>query len=159
MSKTSKGGNVIRTVTEIAQPLADELGLELWDVRFVKEGAEHYLRVFIDKPEGISIDDCVNMSHALDKPLDDADPISVSYTLEVSSPGAERELARPEHFEKYIGEKIQVRFVRPQEGKRDYKGILTDYNDGNITFTSEEGKTFVFEKKEASFVRADDFDF
>ena len=96
MTNKKHGGNVTQTVREIAEPLAAELGLRVWDVRFVKEGAEHYLRIFIDRDEGVSIDDCVDMTHAIDGPLDETDPISVSYTLEVSSPGAERPLTRDE---------------------------------------------------------------
>ena len=85
----------VGTVWNIAQPLAEELGLILWDVRFQKEGAEWYLRIFIDKQDGgIGIEDCVNMSHALDEPLDEADPIDRSYSLQVSSPGIERELTK-----------------------------------------------------------------
>lgn len=158
MSKTSKGGSVTGIVRNIAAPIAEGLGLTLWDVRFVKEGAEHYLRVYIDKDGGVSIDDCVNMSHALDGPLDEADPIAVGYILEVSSPGAERDLVREEHFQQYIGAPVNVRFIRPLDGKRDYKGTLEDYDNGNVTLKTEEGKTVVFQKKEASFVRLDDFD-
>ena len=158
MSKQHKGGNVTRTVREIAEPFARELGLEIWDVEFVKEGAEHYLRIYIARPEGVSIDDCVNMTHALDKPLDDADPIDGNYILEVSSPGAERPLKRDEHFEKYIGSRVMVKLIRPLDGVREFKGTLDDYDGGDITFTSDEGKTFVFKKKEASYVKLDDFD-
>ncbi len=157
MAKAKKGGNVTKTVWEIAEPIAAELGLSIWDVRFVKEGAEHYLRIFIDKEEGISIDDCVDMTHAIDKPLDDADPISVSYILEVSSPGAERLLTRDEHFEKYIGKNVWVKLIRPLDGEREFKGVLDSYENGDIAFTSHEGRSFVFNKKEASFVKADDF--
>ena len=78
-----KGGNTVAQVWELAKPLAEELGLTLWDVRFVKEGAQWYLRIFIDKEDGVGIDDCVAMSHAIDKPLDELDPISQAYCLEV----------------------------------------------------------------------------
>lgn len=150
--------NVTRTVRDIAEPFARELGLEIWDVQFVKEGAEHYLRIFIDKPDGISIDDCVNLTHALDKPLDDADPISVPYILEVSSPGAERPLKRDEHFLQYIGSPVMVKLIRPRDGKREFKGTLDGYENGSITFTPAGGEPFVFNKKEASYVKLDDFD-
>ena len=156
--KTSKGGNVVKAVWEIAQPIADELGLSLWDIRFVKEGADHYLRIYIDKDGGISIDDCVNMSHAIDKPLDDADPIDCSYCLEVSSPGAERTLLRDEHFLAYINEKIKVKLIRPVDNCREFSGVLKEYDSGTITMVSHDGKTLVFNKKEASYVKADDFD-
>ncbi len=155
--KSSKGGNVVNAVREIAEPIAKDLGLELWDVRFVKEGADHYLRIFIDKEGGVSIDDCVDMSHAIDGPLDDADPIDCSYCLEVSSPGAERALTRDEHFEKYVGDKIKVKLIRAVDGIREFAGVLSAYEGGNITMETEEGKTIVFNKKEASYVKLDDF--
>lgn len=158
MANQKRGGNVTQTVWELAEPLAAELGLSIWDVRFVKEGAEHYLRIFIDKEEGVSIDDCVDMTHAIDGPLDELDPISVSYTLEVSSPGAERALTRPEHFERYVGAPVLLKLIRPLEGKREWKGTLEGYDNGDVTFASDEGKTFVFNKKEASYVKLDDFD-
>ena len=158
MANKKHGGNVTQTVREIAEPLAAELGLRIWDVRFVKEGAEHYLRIFIDKDEGVSIDDCVDMTHAIDGPLDEADPISVSDTLEVSSPGAERPLTRDEHFEQFLGAPIMVKLIRPLDGQREWKGTLEGYDDGNVTIATTEGRSFVFHKKEASYVKLDDFD-
>lgn len=154
----AKGGNTVKAVWEIAEPLAAELGLSIWDVRFLKEGSQWYLRVFIDKEGGVGIDDCVNLSHAIDGPLDEANPIEQAYILEVSSPGVERELVRDEHFEKYIGEKIKVKMIRPIEGKREFSGILESYEDGNITIRLEYESGFTFTKKEASFVKLDDFD-
>ena len=85
-------------IRALAAPIAKELGYDLWDVRFVKEGAEWYLRIFIDKPDGIGIDDCVAMSRAINDPLDRLDPIDQAYCLEVCSPGLNRELTRDEHF-------------------------------------------------------------
>ncbi len=154
----AKGGNTVKTVWEIAEPLAAELGLSIWDVRFLKEGSQWYLRVFIDKEGGVGIDDCVNLSHAIDGPLDEANPIEQAYILEVSSPGVERDLVRDEHFTKYIGEKIKVKMIRPVEGKREFSGILESYDDGNITIRLEDESGFTFTKKEASFVKLDDFD-
>lgn len=151
-------GKVETTVREIVEPYAKELGLSIWDVEFVKEGADHYLRIYIDKEGGVGIDDCVDLSHAVDGPLDAADPIDCSYCLEVSSPGVERTLKTDEHFAAYVGEKVMVKLIRPVDGVREFKGILKDYDKGNITFESSEGKSIVFNKKEASFVKADDFD-
>ena len=104
----AKGGNTVKTVWEIVEPFAQELGLKIWDVRFLKEGSSWYLRIFIDKDGGVSIDDCVDLTHAINKPLDEADPIEQAYFLEVSSPGVERDLVRDEHFTAYIGEKIKL---------------------------------------------------
>ena len=154
----AKGKNTVSLVWEMAEPLAQEIGLSIWDVRFLKEGADWYLRIFIDKEGGVSIDDCVDMPHAINKPLDDSDPIDQAYFLEVSSPGVERDLVRDEHFSAYVGEKIKVKMIRPVEGKREFSGILEDYNDGNITIRMSDESGFTFTKKEASWIKADDFD-
>ena len=154
----AKGGNTVKTVWDIVEPFAEELGLKIWDVRFLKEGSSWYLRIFIDKDGGVSIDDCVDLTHAINKPLDEADPIEQAYFLEVSSPGVERDLVRDEHFEAYIGEKIKVKMIRPVEGKREFSGILADYSDGNITISLDDESGFTFTKKEASWIKVDDFD-
>lgn len=156
----SKGkGNTVRIVWDIAQPIAEKLGLILWDVRFVKEGASWYLRVFIDKDGGVGIDDCVNMSHALNDPLDEADPIEQSYCLEVSSPGVERELKRDEHFLKMLGSKIKIRLIRPDENKqREFSGVLKKYENSVITVEGENGEEKSFDKKDTAWVRTDDFE-
>lgn len=157
MASKKKGGSTVNTVWQLAQPIAESLGLELWDVRFEKEGADWFLRIFIDKDGGVSIDDCVEMSHAVDKPLDESDPIEQSYCLEVSSPGVERDLKRDEHFEKCLGEKIMVKLIRPVDGQREFKGILESYDNGNFELLTEEGTKLMINKKEASYVKLDDF--
>ncbi|MGN1444141.1 MAG: ribosome maturation factor RimP [Acutalibacteraceae bacterium] len=153
----AKGGNTVAAVRAIAEPIAKQLGLNIWDIRFLKEGTTWYLRIFIDKQGGVSIDDCVEMTHAINKPLDEADPIEQAYCLEVSSPGIERELTRDEHFLKCIGQKIMVKTIRPIDGKRDFKGVLESYDNGNIGFRADDGSGFAFTKKEVSFVKLDDF--
>ncbi len=157
MASKGKGGNTVKTVWEIAEPIANGLGYELWDVRFEKEGADWFLRVFIDKEDGISINDCVDMSHAIDKPLDEADPIEQSYCLEVSSPGIERDLKRDTHFEKCEGQKIMVKLIRPVDGEREFKGILGKYENGIFELCLEDGRTLMINKKETSYVKLDDF--
>ena len=157
MPSKGKGGATVSAVWEIAEPIAQSIGLELWDVRFEKEGASWYLRVFIDKEGGVSIDDCVDMSHALDKPLDDADPIEQSYCLEVSSPGIERDLKREEHFLKCMGMKVKVKLIRPVEGRREFSGVLESYDNGNIQITLDDGSGIMINKKEASYIKLDDF--
>ena len=120
-------GNVADVVREMARPIAASLGLDLWDVRYVKEGADWFLRIFIDRPEGVSLDDCTAMSHAVDGPLDELDPIPQSYSLEVCSPGINRQLTRPEHFEAFLGAPVRVRLIRPMEdGTRVLSGELED---------------------------------
>ena len=153
-----KGGNTVAAVWEIAEPIAEQLGLDIWDIRFVKEGTDWFLRIFIDKEGGVGITDCENMSRAIDKPLDDADPIEQSYCLEVSSPGVERELVRDEHFTQNIGEKIKVKMIRPVDGKREFSGILESYEGGNVTLRAEDESGITFTKKEASWIKLDDFD-
>lgn len=153
-----KKKNTVSVVWDIAKPLADELGLVLWDVRFQKEGVNWYLRIIVDREDRpVDIDDCVNMSHAIDEPLDRLDPIEQSYSLQVQSPGIERELTRDFHFKKYLGEKIMVKFIHALNGKREYKGTLASYDNGNISMTLENGETVEFNKKEASWVKLDDF--
>lgn len=153
-----KKKSTVETVWELAEPIAQSLGLILWDVRFVKEGTDWILRIIIDKAsESVGIDDCVAMSQALDVPLDEADPIDRSYSLQVQSPGIERELNRDFHFTENIGEKIMVRFIRALDGCREYKGKLTDYQNGTVTLEKENGEALTFEKKDTSWIKLDDF--
>ena len=152
--------NTVSLVWDIAEPIAEELGLILWDVLFEKEGANYYLRIIIDKEEGVGIDDCVNMSHAIDGPLDREDPIDRQYNLQVSSPGIERKLTRPFHFDYAMGEKIILKLIRPWEGKREFKGTLVDYSEnGDVTIAFDEENTMTAEKKEIAWVKLDDFSF
>lgn len=150
-------GGVAAVCREIAQPFADQLGLSIWDVRFVKEGADWYLRVIIDKPDGVDINDCVDMTHLLSPALDKADPIAQSYCLEVMSPGVERELTRPEHFEAFEGMPVTVRLIRPDEsGQREFVGILLGAPDGNVAIQTEDDNTRMFSRKEIAAVNAVD---
>ena len=154
-----KGGNTVNAVWEIAEPIAEELGLVIWDIRFVKEGADWFLRIFIDKDGGVGITDCENMSRAIDKPLDEADPIEQSYCLEVSSPGLERELTRESHFEACKGEKIKVKMIRAIDGVREFSGILESSEGMSIVLRLEDGSAMNIEKKETSYIKLDDFNF
>lgn len=158
LSSMGKGGNTVAAVWALAEPLAQQLGLTLWDIRFVKEGASWYLRVFVEKEGGVSVDDCVAMSHALDGPLDETDPIEQNYYLEVSSPGLERELTRDEHFQALLGARIKVRLIRPVDQVRDFTGELLSFDNGAITLLLENGTQMQLQKKEASWIRLDDAD-
>jgi ribosome maturation factor RimP len=158
LSGNSKGGNTIAAVWKIVEPYAKELELEIWDIQFVKEGATHYLRIFIDREGEVGIDDCVNLSHAIDKPLDDEDPIENSYCLEVSSPGLQRALTRPQHFEKLKGQKIRIKTIRAVEGTREFCGTLCGYDNGEITIVQESDEVKIFNKKDTAWVRLDDFE-
>ncbi|MBR3553783.1 MAG: ribosome maturation factor RimP [Clostridia bacterium] len=152
----AKGGSTVQAVTALALPVAEQLGVSIWDVRFEKEDAGWYLRIFIDKSGGVSIDDCVDFTHAINGPLDDADLIEQAYCLEVSSPGLERELKRDAHFEQCIGEKIRLKTIRPVDGEREFSGTLAGYADGVVTLQGENGARN-FPKKDLAWVRLDDF--
>ena len=147
-------GNTVAVCTRLAQPVAEELGLQLWDVRFVKEGADWYLRFFIDREGGVTIDDCEEMSRRMDKLLDEADPIACSYCLEVSSPGVERELSRPEHFEQFLGWPVKVRTIRPVDGVREFVGLLERWDGGtaSLEIEEEDGCCHVFFRKDVASV-------
>ena len=125
--------NSAERVYELIKDAVAAEGVELWDVRFLKEGASWYLRVFIDKPEGISIDDCTNVSHAIDPIIDEADPIDVSYYLEVCSPGIERELTRRRHYEESVGKSVRLKLYKACDGKKELTGTLENVGEDSIT--------------------------
>lgn len=153
MAGKGKGGNTVKLVSDIVTPIATEMGFSIWDIRYEKEGTSFYLRIFIDKDGGVNIDDCEKFSRAIDPLLDEADPISESYFLEVSSPGIERELVKPEHFRQFIGSLVHVRFIRPIEGERDFVGNLAGIEGDEISVLLDEESEMVFKKSEAAFVK------
>lgn len=126
------GNPTAERVRGLIEQTVTELGCSLWDVRFVKEGASWYLRIFIDKEGGVSIDDCTEVSHAVDPILDEADPISVSYYLEVCSPGLNRELREEKQFRAFLGSPVALTLYRAENGSKTVRGILTDYRDGPV---------------------------
>ena len=130
-------------VRELCLPVCAELGLDLWDVEYVKEGADYILRITIDSAEGVTIDDCERMTRAIDPILDEDDPIENSYRLEVSSPGVERTLSRPEHFAAMMGAEVEVKLFSPVNGSKTHRGTLSAYDGGDVTVTSgEDSVTF-----------------
>ena len=150
--------NVVSLVTPLAEQVAGELGYIVWDIDYVKEGTEWFLRIDIDKDGGVSIDDCVDFTHAINKPLDEADPIEQAYCLEVSSPGIERELVRDEHFEKSLGKKVMLKTIRPVDGEREFKGILEAFDGAAVTVKVNDESGKVFTVKETAWIKLDDFD-
>ena len=132
--------STVEKAYELAKPLAESLGVSIWDVVFEKEGASWYLRIFIDKDEGINIDDCEAFSRPFNKILDEKDFIDQSYIFEVGSPGIGRELKRPEHFEKYIGSPVRVRLIRAADGLKEIIGLLKEYNKDSILVDEKEIK-------------------
>ncbi|MGN0502382.1 MAG: ribosome maturation factor RimP [Ruminococcus sp.] len=156
----SKGGVTVSKVRELCEPIVKDFGLSLWDVRYVKEGADRYLRIFIDKEGGVDITDCEKVSRAINTPLDELDPIENAYCLEVCSPGIERELVRDEHFMQFIGADIMVKMRRPIEGiGKDFCGVLKGYDNGMVTISDHSGENEVtISKKDAAWIKLDDFD-
>lgn len=136
----------------LAEPLVAENGCTLWDVEYVREGGEWYLRLYIDKEGGVDIDDCERISRAVDPILDEKDPISESYRFEVCSAGLERTLKRPSDFARYIGQKILVKLYCPKDGLKEYPCTLLGYEDGNVT-VSYAGRDLTFTKAEVAMVR------
>lgn len=120
-------------VEALARPVVEELGCELWSVEYVREAGTWYLRVFIDKEGGVGINDCEQISRRLDPILDEEDPIPESYVFEVGSAGAERELKRPSDFERFMGSEVSVKLFTAFEGKKEFIGKLTGYENGDVT--------------------------
>lgn len=143
---------VTEVVTALAVPIVQAQGCQLWDVEYVKEAGTWYLRVFIDKDGGVSIDDCEAVSRPLSDALDEADPIEGSYTLEVGSAGIDRVLRRPEHFAAYLGSEVEVRLYRAREGRKELVGKLLSYENGGVTLELD-GAPVALEKKEIAQVR------
>lgn len=143
---------VTDTVAQLALPFVESAGCSLWDVEYVKEAGEWFLRIYIDKEGGVSIEDCEAVSRPLSDKLDEADPIEGSYTLEVGSAGIDRVLRKSEHFAAFLGSEVEVRLYRAREGKKEYVGLLRGYADGGVTL-EEGGGTITFEKKDIAQVR------
>lgn len=140
---------VTELTADLAAPIAAEQGCTLWDVEYVKEAGTWILRVYIDKEGGVSINDCEAVSRPLSDKLDEIDPIEGSYTLEVSSAGADRVLKKPEHFAAFLGDPVDVRLYRAMDGRKEYTGVLAGYENGDVTL--EDGTKF--EKKDVAQVR------
>ena len=124
---------ITQQVWALAQPVVEQLGLRLWDVEYVREGADWFLRLYIDKDGPVDIEDCVQVSRAMDPILDEADPIPDSYNFEVCSAGCERVLKRPGDFQQFLGSKVLVKLYRPRDGKKEFIGALKGYDDGTVT--------------------------
>ena len=151
-----KGRDINMKITEqvasFAQPIVEAAGCRLWDVEYVREGSERYLRLYIDKQGGIDIDDCERIHRAMDPILDEKDPISESYHFEVCSAGLERALKRPTDFAEFMNSPVLVKLYRPRNGWKELPGILRGYENGRVTV--EAGKeTITFEKSEVALVR------
>ena len=143
---------VTEQVAAFAEPVVQEHGCELWDVEYVREGSEYFLRLYIDKEGGVDIDDCEAISRAMDPILDEKDPVPGSYHFEVCSAGLERALKRPGDFERFMGSPITVKLYRPYNGLKELPCVLRGYDSGKLTV--ESGKeTITFEKSQVALVR------
>ena len=143
---------VTELVAQFAKPVVESHGCELWDVEYVREGSDYFLRLYLDKDGGVDITDCEAISRAVDPILDEKDPIPESYTFEVCSAGLERALKRPSDFEQFLGSAITVKLYRPRNGLKEIPCTLTGYEDGRITVLSGK-ETITFEKSEVALVR------
>ena len=139
-------------VYDLALPVAERQGVEIWDVEYLREAGQWFLRVYIDKPEGIGISDCEAFSRELDPILDKEDPIEESYVFEVSSAGAERQLKRPGDFERFMGENVEVKLYKAYEGRKELVGKLAGYENGDVT-VSVGGKELRFDADTVAQVR------
>ena len=132
-------------------PIVEANGCEIYDVEYVKEGSDWYLRAYIDKPDGVNIVDCENVSRAFSEKLDEEDFIPDAYILEVSSPGLGRALRKDRHLEKSLGEEVELRTYKPIDKQKEFVGILKSYDKDTITIEIENGS----ETKDMVFARAD----
>ena len=139
-------------IAEIAAPIVEEEGCSLWDVEYVREAGAWYLRIYIDREGGVSIEDCERISRRLDPILDEEDPIPDSYVFEVGSAGADRELKRPGDFEQFMGDEVEVRLYRPVEGSKQHVGTLCGYENGRVII-SRNGSPLSFDKDQIAQVR------
>ena len=137
----------------LVSPILDERGWELVDVEFVKEGSNWYLRAYIDKPGGITVDDCEIVSRALEAKLDSENVISEAYILEVSSPGLGRAIRKDKDFVRNEGKEIELRLYKPFEHEKEWRGVLTGWNADSVTITVEDDRVIVFARKDLALVR------
>ena len=143
---------ITEQVWAFAEPVVQAHGCSLWDVEYVKEGGDWFLRLYIDKEGGVDINDCEAISRAVDPILDEKDPIPDSYSFEVCSAGLERELKRPSDFAQFLGSAVTVKLYKPVNGMKEQAGTLVSYEDGAVTI--RQGETEVrFEKPEVAQVR------
>ena len=143
---------VTEIVAELAAPAVEQAGCELWDVEYVREAGTWFLRLYLDKEGGVDIMDCENVSRVVSDLLDEADPIEGSYTIEVSSAGAERVLKRPGDFERFMGSAVLVKLYKNKDGRKEFAGHLAGYEDGAITLTVGK-QTLTFQKDEVAMCR------
>ena len=137
---------------QLLVPIVEKYGVGIYDVEYVKEGSDWYLRAYIDKPEGVNINDCENVSRALSDVLDKEDYIEDAYILEVSSPGLGRTLKKDRHLEKSLGEEVEIRTYKPIDKQKEFSGILKAYDKDTVTI-EEDSKERVFTRADIALIR------
>ena len=139
--------------TQLIEGIVTGRGFELVDVEFLKEGSDYYLRVYIDKPGGITINDCEDVSREFNDILDEENYIDYQYIFEVSSPGLTRPLKKDKDFERSLGKRIELKLFEKYEGSDFFEGTLESYTDKDITVTTDDNINLTFEKKKTAFIR------
>ncbi len=137
---------------EMLVPIAEKVGVRIYDVEYVKEGSDYYLRAYIDKDGGVTIDECEAVSRALSDELDKNDFIADAYILEVSSPGLGRTLKKDRHLEYSLGEEVEIKLYKPIDGTKDYEGTLKSFDKDSITLTTPD-RDFTFLRKDIAVIR------
>ena len=144
---------VTEQVAAFAEPIVKEHGCELWDVEYVREGSEYFLRLYIDKDGGVNIQDCETVSRALSDQLDAEDYIEDAYILEVSSPGLGRTLKKEKHLSKSIGMEVELKTFKPVNGSKDFEGVLRAFDNDTLTLTVEDDQDLVFQRKDIAVIK------
>lgn len=148
----SKRENYETRTEALLQPIAAAHGVEIYDVEYVKEGSDYYLRAYIDKPEGVGILDCENVSRALSDALDQEDFIPDAYILEVSSPGLGRTLKKDRHLAHSIGKEVEIKLYKPLDGVKEYAGMLKTFDENSIVLTEDAGDR-IFIRSDIAVIR------
>lgn len=152
----SKRENYEAKTEELLKPIADANHVEIYDIEYVKEGSDWYLRCYIDKQEGVNINDCEMVSRALSDELDRADFIEDAYILEVSSPGLGRTLKKDKHLQKSLQKEVDIKTYKPINGSREFTGILQAFDENTITLgdvSSKEAETMIFNRKDIATIK------
>ena len=133
-----KNDALVNEIYEMVKPIADELNYDIYHIEYVKESGEYYLRIYIEKDGGVSLNDCEALSRRVSDVLDEKDPITDAYFLEVSSPGLNRTLFTEEHYKRFIGREVMVKFTKSVDGKKNIKGILKEVNEDSIVVEADQ---------------------
>ena len=149
----AKREDIESKATELIMPIIESCGFELVDLEYVKEGSSKYLRAYIDKPGGITVDDCAEVSRPFSDKLDEADFIGEAYILEVSSPGLTRPLKKENDFKRSIGKVVEIKTFVKINGAKEFEGVLKAYDDATVTIEFEDETEVIISRKDISMIR------